>query len=168
VGYQYAKSKGAFVYTTTSTRNVEWVKALGADRVIDYKTEDYKNIVSDVDIVFDTLGKQYTEEAFQLIKSDGRVVSIAGPMDEEMAKWLGMTNYKLPEKIAQVIEQSGGHYKFVFMEPNGAHLAEIKSLIEDEKIKPVIDKVYPFDQSVEAFKHLASGRAKGKIIIKIS
>jgi len=95
---QYAKAKGAYVYTTTSTNNVNWVKELGADRVIDYKTEDYKSIVKDVDIVFDTLGANYTSEAFELIKQGGKVISITGPLDEETARMFGMTDYKLPEE----------------------------------------------------------------------
>ena len=165
---QYAKTKGAYVYTTTSTDNVKWVKELGADRVIDYKTEDYKNIVKDVDIVFDTLGKNYASEAFQVVKQGGKVVSVAGPLDEESAKMFGKADYKLPEELSKSISSKAASYKFIFMHPNGAHLSEIKSLIEDEKIKPIIDKVYPFSESIEAFTHLASGRAKGKIVIKIN
>ena len=165
---QYAKAKGAYVYTTTSTTNVEWVAALGADRVIDYKTEDYKTIVKDADIVFDTLGRNYTAEAFQVIKEGGKVVSVVGPMDEASAKAFGMADYKLPEELATLSSDKAASYKFIFMHPNGAHLAEIKSLIEDEKIKAVIDTIYPFEESIEAFTHLASGRAKGKIVIKIS
>jgi len=165
---QYAKTKGAYVYTTTSTDNVNWVKGLGADRVIDYKKEDYKTIVKDADIVFDTLGKNYTLEAFELIKQGGKVVSVVGPLDEEIAKSFGIPDYKLPEELAQLISGKEAAYKFIFMHPNGAHLGQIKSLIEDEKIKPIIDKVYPFSESIEAFTHLASGRAKGKIVIKIS
>ena len=65
---QYAKAKGAYVYTTTSTSNVKWVKELGADRVIDYKTEDYKSIAKDVDIVFDTLGQNYSLNLLKLSK----------------------------------------------------------------------------------------------------
>ncbi|MFT5166350.1 MAG: NADPH:quinone reductase-like Zn-dependent oxidoreductase [Saprospiraceae bacterium] len=165
---QYAKSKGAYVFTTTSTSNVKWVKELGADRVIDYKTEDYKTIVKDADIVFDTLGKNYTLEAFQIIKQGGKVVSVVGPLDEESAKMFGMADYKLPEELSKLISEKGASYKFIFMHPNGSHLGEIKSLIEDEKIKPIIDKVYSYSESIEAFTHLASGRAKGKIVIKIS
>ncbi len=165
---QYAKAKGAYVYTTTSTNNVKWVKELGADRVIDYKSEDYKTIVKDADIVFDTLGQSYTAEAFQVIKSGGKVVSVVGPLDEETAKMFGMADYKLPEELATLSSQKEASYKFIFMHPNGSHLEEIKALIEDEKIKPIIDKVYPFSESIEAFTHLASGRAKGKIVIKIS
>jgi len=165
---QYAKEKGAYVYTTTSTNNVKWVKELGADRVIDYKTEDYKTIVKDADIVFDTLGKNYTLEAFHVIKEGGKIVSVVGPLDEESAQTFGMADYILPEELSKLINQKEASYKFIFMHPNGSHLGEIKSLIEDEKIKPIIDKIYPFSESIEAFIHLASGRAKGKIVIKIS
>jgi len=164
---QYAKAKGAYVYTTTSTSNVEWVKNLGADRVVDYKTEDYKTIVKDADIVFDTLGNNYTIEAFEVLKKGGIVVSVIGAMDEETAKMFGMADYELPEDLAKAISHKEAAYKYVFMHPNGAHLGLIKALVEDDKIKPVIDKVYPFNESVEAFTHLASGRAKGKIVIKI-
>ena len=165
---QYAKTKGAYVYTTTSTTNVQWVKALGADRVIDYKTEDYKSIVKDADIVFDTLGQNYTAEAFEVVKLGGKVVSVVGPLDEDSAKMFGMADYKLPEDIATLSSVKGASYKFIFMHPNGAHLEAIKSLIEDEKIKPIIDTIYPFSESIDAFSHLASGRAKGKIVIKIN
>jgi NADPH:quinone reductase-like Zn-dependent oxidoreductase len=165
---QYAKAKGAYVYTTTSTANVAWVKALGADRVIDYKTEDYKTIVKDADIVFDTLGQNYALEAFEVVKQGGKVVSVVGPIDEETAKMFGMADYKLPEELAQLCSAKEATYKFIFMHPNGAHLEQIKSMIEEEIIKPIIDKVYPFTESMEAINHLASGRAKGKIVIKIS
>lgn len=165
---QYAKALGAYVYTTTSTNNLPWVKELGADRVIDYKTEDYKTIANDVDIVFDTLGQNYSIEAFDVVKQGGIVISVVGPLDEATAKMFGMTDYKLPEELAKASRDKGAEYKFIFMHPNGSHLNDMKSMIEDEKIKPIIDKVYPFSDSVEAFTHLASGRAKGKIIVKMS
>jgi NADPH:quinone reductase-like Zn-dependent oxidoreductase len=165
---QYAKAKGAYVYTTTSTGNVDWVKELGADKVIDYKTEDYKTIVKDADIVFDTLGQNYTLEAFEVVKKGGKVVSVAGPLDEESAKMFGMADYKLPEDLARVSKEKEASYKFIFMHPNGAHLAQIATMVADEKIKPIIDKIYPFSEGLEAFAHLATGRAKGKIVIKIN
>ena len=165
---QYAKAKGAYVYTTTSTGNVEWVKELGADRVIDYKTEDYKNIAKDVDIVFDTLGKNYSLESFEVVKKGGIVVSVVGPLDESSAKMFGLADYKLPAELVKASGDKDAEYKFIFMHPNGLHLSEIKEMIEDDKIKPIIDKVYPFSESIEAFEHLATGRAKGKIVVKIS
>ncbi len=162
---QYAKAKGAYVYTTTSTGNVEWVKELGADRVIDYKTEDYKTIVKDVDIVYDTLGQEYTSEAFQVVKQGGQLISVVGPLDEETAKMFGMEDYKLPEELATLSAEKDASYKFIFMHPNGTQLAEIKTMVEDEKIKPIVDTIYPFTESVAAFTHLETGRAKGKIKI---
>lgn len=165
---QYAKTKGAYVYTTTSTDNVKWVKELGADRVIDYKTEDYKSIVKDAVIVFDTLGGNYAVDAFQVIRQGGKVISVAGPIDEEIAKMFGMADYILPEELAKPMSAKDATYKYIFMHPNGGHLNEIKLLVEDEKIKPIIDKVYAYSDSIEAFKHLASGRAKGKIVIRIN
>lgn len=165
---QYAKAKGAYVYTTTSTANAGWVKELGSDRVIDYKTEDYKAIVDNVDIVFDTLGKDYTLEAFQVVKQGGHVVTVIGPLDEASAHAFGMTDYKLPEDLAKAITEAGANYKFIFMHPNGVHLNNIRFMVEDEKIKPIVDTVYPFEQSIDAFEHLASGRAKGKIVININ
>ena len=165
---QYAKAKGAYVYTTTSTSNVKWVKELGADRVIDYKTEDYKSIAKDVDVVFDTLGKNYSLESFEVVKTGGIVVSVVGPLDEASAKMFGMADYKLPEELANASNEKNAEYKFIFMHPNGEHLNKIKSLVEDGEIKPIIDKVYPFAESVQAFTHLATGRAKGKVVIKIN
>jgi len=165
---QYAKAKGAYVYTTTSTNNVKWVKELGADRVIDYKTEDYKTIVKDADIVFDTLGQTYTAESFEVVKQGGKVVSVVGPLDEASAKMFGMNDYTLPEELATLSKGKNAEYKFIFMHPNGSHLNTIKTLVENEKIKPIVDKVYPFSEGIEAFDHLASGRAKGKIIVKIN
>jgi NADPH:quinone reductase-like Zn-dependent oxidoreductase len=97
---QYAKAKGVYVYTNTSAKNLNWGKALGADRVIDYKTEDYKKVANNLDIVFDTLAGDYTFDAFDIIKEGGKVTSLVGPPDEETAKHIGMTDYKLPEKLS--------------------------------------------------------------------
>ncbi|MFT6935461.1 MAG: NADPH:quinone reductase-like Zn-dependent oxidoreductase [Maribacter sp.] len=164
---QYAKTKGAYVYTTTSTKNVDWVKALGADRVIDYKEEDYKTIVSDLDIVFDTLGGDYTTEAFQVIKEGGKVTSIASVPDEETAAMMGIKGYQLPEKFSKLINQKSANYKLTWMQPNGAQLDAIASMVKNGKIKPVIDKVYPFKEGIQAYIYLATGRAKGKVIINL-
>ncbi len=164
---QYAKSKGAYVYATTGTENVAMVKALGADCVIDYHTEDYKNIAKDIDVVFDTLGKNYTLEALQLIKKGGRVTTIVGPPDDETAGYMGMVGYKMPGDLQNLISEKSATYKLTMMQPNRDQLNLIKTLVESEKIKPVIDKVYSFEKSIEAYLYLATGRAKGKVVIKI-
>ncbi|MEO5943586.1 MAG: NADP-dependent oxidoreductase [Ferruginibacter sp.] len=167
IAIQYAKAKGAYVYTTTGTDNVDWVKDLGADRVIDYKTEDYKTIVQDADIVFDTLGKEYTMDAFKVIKQAGKVVSIMGPLDAEAAKNMGMKDYKMPEELTALIKSKDATYKYIWMHPDGAQLGQLRSMIEAGEIKPIVDKVYSFSESVEAMLQLATGRAKGKIVIKM-
>lgn len=170
---QYAKSKGAYVYTTTSTNNVSWVKALGADRVIDYKTENYQDIVTDIDIVYDTLGGNYTADAFNVIKKGGKVISIVGEVDEETAKELklnGFIRFLLSlkrKKITRQMKNKSASYKLLIMHPNGTQLGEIKELVESQLIKPVIDKTYPFSESIDALLYQKSGRAKGKIVIKM-
>lgn len=165
---QYAKVKGAMVYTTTSTKNIKWVKALGADRVIDYKTEDYKEIANNLDIVFDTLGGDYTFDAFKIIKEGGKVTSIVGPPDEETAKQMGLKDYKLPEKLAKLKDGKSAVYKYTWMQPNAKQLNDIKRLVEDGAIKPIVDRTYSFEDGINAFEYLATGRAKGKVIITLS
>jgi NADPH:quinone reductase-like Zn-dependent oxidoreductase len=165
---QYAKAKGAIVYTTTSTKNVDWVKALGADRVIDYKTEDYKEVANNLDIVFDTLGDDYTFDAFEIIKEGGKVTTIVGPPDEETAKQMGMTDYKLPEKLSKLIEEKSAVYKLTWMQPNAEQLKEITTMVEDRAIKPIVDLIYSLEDGIDAYEYLATGRAEGKVIISLT
>jgi len=164
---QYAKAKGAYVYTTTSTKNVTWVKALGADCVIDYKKDDYEAIVSAVDIVFDTLGGDYTREALHLIKVKGKVTSIAGVLDEETAGIMGIEGYELHENLAKLIAEKSATYKLTWMQPDGAQMDAISAMVKNGKIKPVIDTIYSFEDAIEAYSYLATGRAKGKVMIRM-
>ena len=164
---QYAKSKGAIVYTTTSSTNLDWVKALGADRVIDYKNEDYKEVAKNLDIVFDTLGDDYTFEAFEIIKEGGKVTSIVGPPDAESAKEMGMDDYEMPEKLKKLTEKNSAKYMHTWMHPDAAQLKEIKEMVEDRTIRPSIDLVYSFKDAVKAFEYLATGRAQGKVIVSL-
>ncbi|WP_417886671.1 NADP-dependent oxidoreductase [Zunongwangia sp.] len=165
---QYAKAKGAIVYTTTSSTNLDWVKALGSDRVIDYKNEDYKEVANNLDVVFDTLGNDYTHEAFDIIKEGGSVTTIVGPLDAESAKQMGIENYELPEKLTKLIQEKSANYKYTWMQPNGEQLKEIKAMVEDRTIRPTIDLVYSFQNAVKAYEYLATGRAQGKIIISLA
>jgi len=170
---QYAKSQGATVYTTTSTKNVEWVKKLGADQVIDYKTENYLDILKDIDIVYDTLGGDYTVDAFKILKKGGKVISIAGEIDEYTANQFGLNKFiRLilafkRRKITKQAKLKSAYYRFLLMVANASQLNKIGELLEGGSIKPVVDKVFNFDDSIEALKYQKSGRAKGKIIIKM-
>jgi NADPH:quinone reductase-like Zn-dependent oxidoreductase len=164
---QYAKAKGAIVYTTTSSKNVDWVKALGADRVIDYKTEDYKEIANNLDLVFDTLGDEYTTDAFEIIKQGGKVATIAGPPDAEIAKLMGIKDYKVPENLAQLIEKKAAVYKLTWMQPDAEQLNSISKMVEEGTIKPIIDLIYPLEDAIDAYLYVATGRAKGKVIVRM-
>ncbi|CAL66894.1 NADP-dependent oxidoreductase [Christiangramia forsetii] len=165
---QYAKAKGAIVYTTTSKTNMDWVKALGADRVIDYKNEDYKEVSNNLDIVFDTLGDDYTFEAFDIIEKGGSVTSIVGPPDPETAKQMGMEDYQMPEILSELIKEKSANYTLTWMQPNAEQLKEIKTMVEDRTIRPVIDLIYSFQDAVKAFEYLADGHAQGKVIVNLA
>ncbi|KKN86645.1 hypothetical protein LCGC14_0266080 [marine sediment metagenome] len=147
---------------------MNWLKALGADRAIDYKTEDYKTVAKNLDIVFDTLGDDYTFEAFNIIEEGGKVSTIVGPPDRETAKHLGMTDYKLSEKLSKLIEKKLASYKLTWKQPNGEQLKTIKTMAEDEDVKPIVDLIYAFEDGIYAYEYLATGRAQGKVIISFS
>ncbi len=170
---QLAKAKGAYVYTTTSTDNVEWVKALGADRVIDYKTEDYKTIVKDVDMVLDPLGNQYTEDAFDVIKKGGKVISLVGPVDEETARRMKLNYFAnlflswKRRKITAQIKRKSAYYSLLLMRGNKKQLSEIAELVEAGKIKTSIDKVFSLKETLEAIRYVDNGRTKGKVVITV-
>jgi NADPH:quinone reductase-like Zn-dependent oxidoreductase len=136
--------------------------------VIDYTEEDYKDVANNLDLVFDTLGDSYAFEAFDCIKEGGVVTSIAGPPSEETAKQMGIEGYQLPEKLSKRIQAKSAGYKFTWMQPDAEQLNEITALVEDGQIKPIVDLIYNFEDSVEAYENLATGRAKGKIIISLS
>ncbi|MDZ7846722.1 MAG: NADP-dependent oxidoreductase [Owenweeksia sp.] len=171
---QYARQLGAEVMTTTGTSNLSWVKRLGADRVIDYKTQDYKAVVPPLDVVFDTLGAPFTSEAFPLLVPGGRLVSIAGrKLDKETMQQLGLPKilqwflqWQL-RPIKKRCEKYQVQYRFVLNEPEPKKLARLKQLLEEKKIKPVINHIFSFEEVIPAFEMQQSGRSKGKNVILI-
>ena len=173
IAIQYAKYLGAYVYTTTSTKNIHWVKKLGADRVIDYTREDYKTIAKDIDVVFDTLGGKYTLESLEIIKQGGKVVSISGDLDDETAKKLGLNIlirfvlYLKRLKLSKLIKNKSASYNYVYMTPNTTQLDKITKLIEHNILTPVIDKTFDIKDAIDALLYVQKGRAKGKVIIQI-
>lgn len=171
---QYAKANGAYVYTTTSAANIRWVKELGADVVIDYKTENYLDECSELDIVYDTLGGQHTFDAFKVIKQGGKVVSllpaeitaaVAGEL--KINPVIAFLFHLKPSKIKKLARQKDARYEFLFAKPNGADLKKITALVEEDKVKPVIEKSFEFEHAVDAFEHLAAGHTKGKLAIRM-
>ncbi|MBC2644236.1 MULTISPECIES: NADP-dependent oxidoreductase [unclassified Rhodococcus (in: high G+C Gram-positive bacteria)] len=170
---QLAKHLGATVATTTSTANTEWVQGLGADVVIDYKKDDFAAILHDYDLVVDTLGGQTLEKSLRVLKPGGKVISIAGPPDRDFAKEAGL-NWLMQQvmrllsfPIRRKAKRHKVTYSFLFMKSSGDQLAELATVIDAGVIRPVVDRVFPFESTKEALAYVEQGRAKGKVVIKI-
>lgn len=170
---QLAKHLGAFVATTTSSSNIELVKSLGADVVIDYKTQDFETILKDYDVVLNSQDAKTLEKSLRILKPGGKLISISGPPDVEYANeanlsWLLKIVIRLLSfGVKNKAKKLNVNFKFLFMQADGKALSEITKLIEAGKIRPVVDKVFPFEQTNEAMAYVESGRAKGKVVIKV-
>lgn len=170
---QLAKHLGATVATSTSEANSELVKSLGADVVIDYKTQDFETILQDYDVVLNSQDNKTLEKSLQILKPGGKVISISGPPDPAFAKeinasWIiKLIISLLSRKIRKQAQAKGINYSFLFMKPSGKQLSEIAHLIDAGVIKPVVDKYFTFDQINEAMDYVSSGRTKGKVVVKI-
>ena len=170
---QLAKHLGAIVATTTSTANLDWVKRLGANIVIDYRKDDFDKILHDYDVVLDTLGGEALEKSLRVLKPGGKLISISGPPDPDFAKEIGaswilrLMMGLLSYRIRKEAKRRHISYSFLFMRANGDQLREITSLIESGVIRPVVDRVFPFESTKEALAYVEKGRAKGKVIVKV-
>ncbi|HDS1744495.1 MULTISPECIES: NADP-dependent oxidoreductase [Pseudomonas] len=173
IAIQVAKHLGAFVATTTSTGNVSWVKALGADVVIDYKTQRFESQLSDYDVVLSGLGGDVLEKSLHVLKPGGQLISISGPPTPEFAEqlrlsWLFRQVVRLISRgIRKKSEHKGVNYKFLFMRASGAQLAELARLVETGVIKPVVDRAFALGSTADALAYVAEGRAKGKVVVKV-
>jgi NADPH:quinone reductase-like Zn-dependent oxidoreductase len=170
---QFAKYLGAKVATNTSTANVQMVSSLGADEVIDYKKQAFEKVLRGYDLVLGTIRGDAIEKSVDILKPGGKIVSLVGPLDKAFARarrlnvFLGFVFGLMSRKIVRLARKKDVEYSFLFARPEGAQLNEIGKLLESERIRPVIDKVFAFEQAKEALEYLAQGRAKGKVVIKI-
>ncbi|HEX2243527.1 MAG TPA: NADP-dependent oxidoreductase [Gammaproteobacteria bacterium] len=170
---QLAKHVGAIVATTTSTANLDWVKRLGADIVIDYRKDDFETILRDYDVVLDTLGGETLKKSLRVLKPGGKLISLSGPPDPDFAKDIGSTwtlrlvMRLLSYRIRKKAKRHHVSYSFLFMRASGDQLREIGSLIDSGIIRPVVDRVFPFASTKEALVYVEKGRAKGKVIVKV-
>lgn len=171
---QLAKQLGATVATTTSTGNVELVRRLGADEVVNYKKQDFEHVLHGYDAVLGTVKGDTIEKSLAILKPGGRIVSLVGPLDAAFARkkqlnvLLTFVFGLMSRKIMRLASKRDVSYAFMFVRPDGSQLGQIGQLLADEQIQPVIDKVFPFDQAKEALAYLAQGRAKGKVVVKMS
>ncbi|HEO8418452.1 NADP-dependent oxidoreductase [Niallia sp. FSL W8-0635] len=170
---QLAKIMGAFVATTASEAGANLVKSLGADEIINYRTEKFEEKLKNYDAVFDTLGGEILEKSFGVVKSGGKIVSVSGLPNARFGREYGSGFFKtllfsaLTHKLTVLEKKHHVQYSFLFMKPSGEQLRTIANYIEAGKIKPIIDRVYPFENAQEAMEYAETGRAKGKIIVKI-
>lgn len=170
---QLAKHLGATVATTTSAANIELVKSLGADVVIDYRKEDFETILKDYDVVLNSQDATTLEKSLRILKPGGKLISISGPPDTEFAKELGLNailkivTFFLSFTTKRKAKRLGVDYSFLFMRAEGSQLGKITELINAGIIRPVMDKIFPFDEANKALAYVESGRAKGKVVIKV-
>ncbi len=170
---QLAKHLGATVATTTSTSNINWVERLGADIVIDYKKQNFETILKDYDVVLNSQDGKTLQKSLRVLKPGGKLISISGPPDSDFAKEIGLPWFVklivrlLSSRVRKKANRVNISYSFLFMKANGKQLSEITSLVEAGFIRPVIDKVFPFEATNEAMAYVEEGRAKGKVVIKI-
>jgi alcohol dehydrogenase len=170
---QLAKHLGATVATTTSTANVGLVKSLGADVVIDYKTQDFEDLLRDYDVVLNSQDGKTLDKSLRVLKGGGKLISISGPPDPEFGKEIAAPGFVklvmrlLSSGVRRKAQGRGIGYSFLFMKANGSQLREITRLIEAGAIRPVIDRVLPFESTNEALAYVEAGRAKGKVVVKV-
>jgi alcohol dehydrogenase len=170
---QYSKHIGLHVTTTTSSKNADFVKSLGADRIIAYDRENYLEQGGDYDIVYDTLGGDFTVDAFKVVKRGGAVISLSGPPDRDFARREGaglvvrVAVWLMSRKVYAASEAAGASYCWFFTEPNGDQLREIAALVDAGAIKPVIDREFAFAELPAALEYLEKGRARGKVVLKV-
>jgi NADPH:quinone reductase-like Zn-dependent oxidoreductase len=171
---QLAKHLGATVATTTSAKNAELVRSLGADVVIDYKTQDFEKVLSGYDLVLNSQDPKTLEKSLRVLKPGGQLISISGPPDPAFAEQFGLNRFLklvmrlLSRGVRKKARRLGIRYSFLFMRAQGQQLSEITSLIESGLIRPVVDKVFPFEKTREALAYVETGRAKGKVVITVA
>ena len=173
IAIQLAKHLGATVATTTSAGNIELVRRLGADVVIDYKTQDFEQVLRDYDVVLNSQDGKTLEKSLRVLKAGGRLISISGPPDPAFAEVSGAPGFvKLVMRLlsAGIRRRSKARdvlYSFLFMRADGTQLREITRLLDAGVLRPVLDRVVPFEQTNEAMAYVEAGRAKGKVVIKM-
>ena len=170
---QLAKHFGATVATTASAANFELVKALGADVLIDYKTEDFETVLHGSDVVLHSQDSKTLNKSLRVLKPGGTLISISGPPDPAFAKEIGAPWYvksimhALSFGARRKAKRLNVTFSFLFMRASGAQLSEITSLVDKGVIRPVMDRVFPFDETKAAVAYVENGRAKGKVVVSV-
>ena len=170
---QLARHLGASVATTTSSANVALVKGLGADVVVDYRTQDFRDVLRDYDVVLNSQDGETLARSLHVLKRGGKLISISGPPDPDFGQAIGASGFLklvmrlLSSGIRRKARSRGISFSFLFMKANGSQLHEITRLIDAGVVRPVLDRDFPFDSTNEAMRYVEAGRAKGKVVVKL-
>ncbi|MBF6148883.1 NADP-dependent oxidoreductase [Nocardia nova] len=171
---QLAKYLGAQVATTANGASEKLVRSLGADIVVDYTEQDFSQVLSDYDLVVDSLGGENLMKSLTVLRPGARAIGVAGPPDAGFARQLGapkpfeLVTWFLSRKVRRAAFKLGVGYSFFFMRADGAQLRELAALYDAGHLRPVLDSTFPFDRTPEALAYLESGKAKaGKIVVTL-
>ena len=170
---QLARHLGAIVATTASSASFDLVKRLGAETVIDYRKDDFASILKDYDLVLNSQGGETLDKSLRVLKPGGMLISIAGPPDPDFAEeiaasWIVRLAMRfLSYRVRRAARRRHVRYSFLFMRANGEQLRELSSLIDSGVIRPVVDRVFSFASTKEAMAYVETGRAKGKVVVKV-
>jgi NADPH:quinone reductase-like Zn-dependent oxidoreductase len=167
---QVAKHLGAYVATTAHTNDAEKVRALGADEVIDFTTTDFVDVLSGYDVVLDSLGPASLEKSLEVLKPGGLAISVVGPPDPSFATQLGQPILRpvmtlMSRKVRRQAKRLGVRYSFFFMRGDGGQLNTLAALYDNGTLRPVLDRTFPFDETIEAMAYVEQGKASGKIVV---
>ncbi|MET1044196.1 MAG: NADP-dependent oxidoreductase, partial [Microbacteriaceae bacterium] len=158
IAIQLATELGAEVATTASAANADFVRELGAVHVVDYRSDDFEQALSGYDLVLDSLGGSTLEKSLRVLRPGGKVIGISGPPTPDFARAAGLTgvlraaNAARISKIRRHAQRLGVSYEFLLMHASGDQLREITALIDSGALRPVVGRVFPFDQTVEALE----------------
>lgn len=170
IAIQLAKHLGATVATTVSASNIDFVRSLGADVVIDYRSQDFEDIVSGYDLVLDSLGAKSVSKSLRVVRPGGIVVGIAGPPTPQFAKAAGLgkalqlATGALSSGVRREAKKLGVTYEFLLMHASGDQLRSISALVDEGRIRPIVSKTIEFDEIPAALTALGTGSTRGKIV----
>ncbi|AEF39235.1 NADP-dependent oxidoreductase [Hoyosella subflava] len=171
IAIQLAAHLGASVATTASGSNADFVRTLGADTVIDYRAQDFEQLLTGYDLVLDSIGGETLEKSLRVLKPGGKAIGITGPPDPAFAREAGLNPLLrlavagMSGKIRRQAKKLGVTYEFLFMRASGDQLRQITTLIDQGVVRPVVGKVVGFDQTPQALQSLSQGGIRGKAVI---
>jgi NADPH:quinone reductase-like Zn-dependent oxidoreductase len=167
---QVAKHLGAYVATTAHTDDLDKARALGADEVIDFTTTDFVDVLSGYDVVLDSLGEESLKKSLTVLKPGGLAISVVGPPDPAFADQLGQPLLKpvmavLSFTMRRRAKKLGVRYSFFFMKASGAQLKTLAALYDNGTLRPVLDRTFPFEQTLDGMAFVEQGKASGKVVV---